>query len=319
MKFNKLLQLLIILFCLFSNSSQAGVIKTITKTIPKILFKYGDDVIKLTSKYADDAAKFVSKYGDDAGKIISKYGDDGVIVLQKYGDDAIKMTKKYGPETSELLMKYGDDAISVSKKYGKNGLQLLEKNSVLCKTMTKINSPVRLFKTVSKFSEKGITTTGSLLVKLKKSNPKNVSKFVDFIQKFGEKGSQFIWKQLDTGLKIVGNNKVASVIVAMVAYGFAHPEDVEAGMKLSKDAINHAVTTTGKVINDLGKNAINKSGTVVQKTVSNSYILQIAIACILLLFTLLLFYKIGLIPTLSKLKSSESSDTTEKNEPPSWV
>jgi len=293
---NNIAYLFLITFCCFySIKLQAHIAKT--------LFKWGGKTVKISMKY--DAIKLISKYGDNAGQIINKYGDDGVVLLNKYGDDAIKMTKKYGVESSEILMKYGDNAISVSKKYGDDGIKLLEKNSVVCKNLTTVNASKKLISTVAKFSEKGINTTGAILVKLQQKAPKNKKKFLEFIAKFGEKGSEFIWKNIDTGLKIVGNNKKAIVITAMIVYGFSHPEDVHAAMKLSKEVATHALSVGGDVLNTGIK-------TVAKEVISKSYILQITIGIVILLTAILLLRKFKLFSFV------QSKQTTDK-EPPSWT
>ncbi len=327
----------------------------------KVSAKYGDDFAKLTAKYGDDAGKLMTKYGDDAVKIVGQHGGDGLKVLQKYGDDAVGIFSKYGDDGVKALSKYGDDALNLFKKsdgafrvllnhgddalkvmskYGDDGFKLLEKNSATCRQLVSMNVPARTATVMTRFSNVGFQKTGALLKRLEKAPTSDAEKFFQFLEKFGEAGTEFVWKNLERATKVAGDHPVGTLIAAFVAYGFTHPDQVEAGMELTGETIQHTVSVAGAVASHatevagaVASQAIERSG----RTFSESYVLQIAVATLILVFGFAVMAKLNLLKGLftkqvteapktefsKKLmgveNAGEPNDLAEKPKDPPWV
>jgi len=293
----------------------------------KISAKYGDDFAKLAAKYGDDAGKLMTKYGDDAVKIVGQHGVDGLKVLQKYGDDAVgvfgkhgddgvKALSKYGDDAMNLfkksdesafrvLLNHGDDALKVMSKYGDDGFKLLEKNSATCRQLVNMNVPVRTATVMTRFSNVGFQKTGALLKRLEKAPTSDTEKFFQFLEKFGEAGTEFVWKNLERATKVAGDHPVGTLIAAFVAYGFTHPDQVEAGMELTGETIQHAVSVGGDVIVAVASQTIEKSG----RTLSESSVLQIAVATLILVFGFAVMAKLNLLKGLFTKQVTETPKT----------
>jgi hypothetical protein len=309
-------------------SSYAGV----GKELLKISSKYGDDAIKLASKFKG-AGKLFEKFGDDAYKIVKNYGDDGIKLLQTYGDDAIKFSQKYGEDSVFLinkygekafkfasnygddgvkaLMNYGDDALAIAQKYGDEGLKLLGKNAPICKALVKANIPTKAIAKIANFSDEGIKITSSLVKRITESAPGKLDDFLRFIEKFGEKGSRFVWKNVDNCLNIVGKNKFPAVLTALIVIGLANGEKVVAETSdVTKEVVKQIKEGAVSVV-DVAANSAVEAG---KEVVGKSNILLLSLALVIVLFGIGFLFKIGFFPA-GKGKSSKSDADKE----PPWA
>lgn len=322
--------LLISAFC-FANAAEAQIqilkisrqfyddaVKLVSK-IPgskELMEKYGDDAFHIIKNSGDDGVKLIGKYGDDAIRLSKEFGDDGIKLLNKYGDDAIGFSTKYGKDGLTTLSLYGDDALKIAGKYGDDGIRLLKRNSTFSKALIRYNPPSGTWKTLVTFTDEGIKKTGILVEKMGNASQKYFDDFFNFIEKFGEKGCNFIWKSIDEVAKLVENHPTAVLIGATIAFAHQNPDVVN---KIMEEGVN----VTGEVARQIVKEIANTAGTTVEKTVetvSDSYILKMTVAGLLSIFTIGLMFKLGLIPLKEIFSRSgkKADNSNEKGEPP-WV
>ena len=181
---------------------------------------------------------------------MQKYGSRGVEALEKlyvkYGKDGLNRLKsieaKYGKEGVNLVAKYGDEVVknrgtfNLVEKFGDKGFYLVKR------------FPNRSVEYYNKFGDKFVILSdkfgSSRIIRyLDEAKTYNADgKIIHFLEKFGQKGNEFLdrhWGKL-----------LASGFVLLNA------DDI---IKSIENVSNTAITTTGKTITDTTSNIANSN------------------------------------------------------------
>lgn len=210
--------------------------KTFSKsTISNVSKQYGENGLNglktLTNKYGKNSLLKLNEIGN-------KYGNRGIELLSKYGETALK--NKY---TFEIVDKFGSKGFYLIKKYPNKGIYYYNKFGS------------KFIINADKFGDKRVIKYLDASAKYNQDG-----KIITFLNKFGEKGNNFL------------NNHWGKLL----ASGF---------VLLNADSL---VASTKNILN----NGINKSAAVVTDSIKNIAHSQIGLF-IGISFLLFIFFKYG--------------------------
>lgn len=242
--------------------SLKGVSKTVEKTgeLAKVAKsgKFSDKLVRGTVSlaYGKVGKKLIAKYGDDAAKLLFKHGDNAMYALTNGGEIVLKIAKKGGDKALNVIFANGEDAINIitknidnlddvvefiSKK-GKAGIKLLQNAGSavpdIAKQFAKYGDEYfEIAKTLGSRNIQKLTKITSAngddvldtLLKVKKENPKNLTKAIQYIDAKGLDGLHDIKKWNG---KIPDNITSATIRLAKKRYKGVMKAATDAMLKL---------------------------------------------------------------------------------------
>lgn len=192
----RLVCLLTASFSFFSINIHAGVTTKAIQEIIEVVEKTAQKKLtaKISSEFAQDIEKIVSKYGSQSIPFIKSFGKEGIKILEnidefagkkiiklfeKIGNDTyyiindatkLKLFLKYGDDAAEILLKFPGIADDIIQEFGAKGLKALQ-------NITNREDAAKLALILSETNAKKWT-----------------DEIFEIIEKFGQKGLDFIWK-----------------------------------------------------------------------------------------------------------------------------
>ena len=223
----------------------AETVESIAGKITQLSAKHGDEAVLAVNKVGPRVFRLAEEAGEhsgDAVRLLARYGDDAVLICER--PQCLKLFTQYGDDAARAMIRHGDNAEVLVHQYGKSAVGSLAK-------IDKQNG-----RRLMQMNESGeLAKIGG------------ADKALGIVEKYGDKGANFIWK-----------NKAALMLATGAVAFYSNPEPFLDGMK--ELVINGGEVLVRTVGEEIAKPTIDKM---------NSIVLTLLVVGVSVVFATLIF------------------------------